>query len=133
MPVNNSALMDSATSCSVTGGSAQTFTNCGNEVKNGKMVEAKAVSDFRLRPTIKVTNRRSVQNNDGTWSKEKREATIVIPRLLDSGAYGYELIRIQKETYPDISTAERLNLKLSGAQLLFDADYTDFWDSGAVD
>lgn len=132
MPVDNAALMTGATGATITGGSALTFTEDGVEIKNGKHVAAATISDFRLRPNISVRTRQSVQQSDGTWSKEKRWMTYVQPRLLDTGEYGYELVRIEVENYPDASPAEKLELYMMGAQLLTDDDFASFRSTGSV-
>lgn len=132
MPVNNAALMDGATGATITGGSALTFTEDGVEIKNGVHVSAASISDFRIRPSITCKNRNATQQSDGSWSKEKRWMTFVQPRLLDDGTYGYELVRIEVETYPDISSTERTTLLMNGAQLLTDSDFANFRDAGSL-
>lgn len=132
MPVDNAALMDGATGATITGGSSLTFTEDGVEIKNGKHVSASSVADFRLRPAIVVKNRNSVQDSEGNWSKQKRWMTYIQPRLLDTGLYGFELVRIEIETYPDISAADRVSLEVNGAQMLTDSDFSNFRSAGSL-
>lgn len=132
MPINNSVIKASATSMSVTGGSDVTFKANGQTVANGIQLHNEGQADFRVREILTAKNRPPIAQSDGSYTKGKRQVTLVKPKLLASGAVTYNLIRIEEEIHPETTLAEMLDVKLCGAQLLSDDDFSGFWAYGSL-
>lgn len=130
MPINGMQILSGAT-LSATGGTAKTFDVDGMNIANGVHVADLSVADFKLRPGITVKARMPQRLANGTWQKGKFSAVITVPRLRSDGAtVDYPLIRIEQEMSDESTIAEMTELRKQAAQLLFDTDMTQFWDSG---
>lgn len=130
MSLTNAVLKAGATSLAVTGGSDITFGPDGQAVANGLHVSVAADTDFRTRRNITFKNKVPTLQSDGTYTKAKRSATYVRPKLLASGKTSFDLVRIEVESHPESTVAENLDFTMVGAQLLSDADFAAFWASG---
>ena len=132
MGLNNSVIKAGATSLGVTGGTDVTFKVNGVTVPNGIQLHNEGQADFRIRENLTAKNRSPVAQKDGTYTKGKKQLTLVMPKLLASGVVQYNLIRIETEIHPETTAAEALDIKLRGAQLLSDSDYDGFWAFGSL-
>jgi hypothetical protein len=121
-----------STAMTPTGGSDQTFTPDGQTVANGVHVHDAAQADFRVRDNITFKNKNPTLNGDGTYSKAKRSALLVMPRLLASGLVVFNLARLELEVHPEMVAAVELDLRMKAAQLFGDTDLTLFWSTGTV-
>lgn len=118
---------------SATGGTSKTYADDGKPVAGGKHVSDASVTDFRVRPNITFQNREPKYNSVlKRFSKDKKKATLVIPKILADGSVEYNLIRIEREVHPESTAAEALELNIQGAQLLFDSELAAFWASGST-
>lgn len=134
MSVSNATLMVGAT-VAATGGTSTTFVPNGADVKSGiQLVDStntnavtRAVITLR---TIKAAVFDAVK---GIFTgKSRRSCQLVRPKVLASGQVVFPLIRIEVEDHPEMSDAERAQLRSEGAQILTDPDFTSFWTLGSI-
>lgn len=130
--LNGLSIADSATSLSVTGGTAQTFTADGQAVANGLHVAAMAVTDFRVRPHISFKNRNPVRKSDGTFTNGVRTFVYTEPYLTSDGRIVYDTIEVSRRTAPEIPAANQKNARYKAAQLMFDADLENYNANGDI-
>lgn len=121
-----------ATSGTTVGGTAMALSSDGQEVKNGVHVADMAESNFLIRTNMTLKTRNPAKQSDGSYSKAKRYATIVVPKLLASGDYAFNLVRVEVEAHPETSTSELTNLHMLGAQIFTDSDLTAFLQNGSL-
>lgn len=132
MPLNGAIIQKGATGLTVTAGAAETFTLTGDTVKNGVRVADAAITDYRVRDNITLTSRSPVLQVDGSYSKCKRTAMLICPRILASGKTVFNLLEIRYEVHPEFTAADELDLRLRASQLLFDTDLSNFWVVGSL-
>jgi hypothetical protein len=127
------SLLKNATGASATGGTALSLTSDGVEVKNGIHVSDPDETNFLLKTNMTLKNRNPQKQADGSYSKAKRYATIVVPKIIASGEVVYNLVRIEVEAHHETTSAELTNLHLLGSQVFFDADLQPFLNSGSLE
>lgn len=133
MPIKGSVLKTGASACTVTGGTDMTFSSTGVTVANGVNVSNAANADFITRENITAKSRMPVQIG-GSWKKGKYSATLVLPRVYEGDTeVKYNLVRVEVEPDPRIAAADLLDLRLMGAQMLFDADFSNLFIAGSLD
>lgn len=132
MGIQSVSLMNSATSLSVTGGTAVSYTPDGLQIVNGIHIADAAEADFRIRKNITFKNRLPQQMSDGLWSKEKRSITVAAPVLLASGLVVYQIGRLEFELHPEATAASKLNLRYLTCQMGFNASVEAFHTSGSL-
>lgn len=133
MPISGMTILNNSTAqAAPTGGTSVTLTEDGVTVANGKHVADASNADFLTRLNATFRNRVSTLQADGSWTKEKRTAMIVQPKLLADGTYVFNLVRVEMEVHPSSTAAERLALKYNGSQLLTDSDADSFWSAGSL-
>jgi hypothetical protein len=71
-----------------------------------------------------------VQN--GVYSKGKNEIVYVHPLILSSGLVVFNTLRLGLELHPEIPSAQALDMRYVGVQLLSNSAYSDFWTTGAL-
>lgn len=114
-------------------GTAKTFTEVGETIKNGVKVTDLSVTDARLRPTITCINRPATLNSLGIYiSKDKRTSKLVWPKQLADGSIKFNVADIRLETHPETTDAEKANMVSYACQMLCDADFQAFVYNGAV-
>lgn len=127
MPLNGLAILVGGT-CSATGGTSKTYTNDGLSVPQGLHIADMSETDMRIRPNI--TFRNSIPRFDAATGKyvgkEKRFITLTRPKLESDGSISNNYLRIEVGFSPSSTAAEKAELFVSGAQLCFDTDTTDF-------
>lgn len=134
MAVNNSTIMVGGT-VSTTGGTSTAFVLNGAQVAGGVQVVDSTSTNAITRASITFRTIKSavVDAMTGLFTgKTKRQAQLVRPKVLASGRVAFPLIRIELETHPEQTDAEVSALMSEGAQLLSDADFTQFWKIGAT-
>lgn len=131
MPIQNSTLLAGAT-LSAAGGTTFTLTVDGTQVKSGVHVADASVADFRIRPNATFKARMPSKKADGSYQKGKNSVTLVRPKVLANGVVDYPLVRIDIEYSAESTDAEITALMNQGAQLLFDADFTNFFKTGSL-
>lgn len=126
MPIKGATLLSGGT-VSATGGTSKTFTEVGETIKNGVKVADFSVTDSRVRPTISCVNRPAVLNSLGKYvSKDKKTIRLVYPRLEADGSVTFPLREIRCEDSPSMSDAEKAIMNSYAAQILCDADFSQF-------
>lgn len=121
-----------ASTVSVTGGTAQTFTPDGESVKNGIHLIDASVSDFRVRPSITVKYISPKLLSDGTYTKGKMSATYVVPYILENGKTVFNLSRCEIEIHPECMATVLSDFQKKGAQIFCDTDLANFWLAGSL-
>lgn len=130
MPLNGMTLMKNATGGTTTGGTSATFSSDGVDVKNGLSVADMAETDFTIRSNVTLRTTRPVKLPDGTYTREKRYATVNVPSALPDGSIVNDFVRIELQVHPKRTTAQRTNVIMLGAQILTDADTQSFLLTG---
>jgi hypothetical protein len=126
------SLQKNATSGTTVGGTAMALSSDGQTVKNGIHVADMSELNFLIRSNMTLRTRNPVLQSDGSYSKAKRFMTIVVPKIIASGAVKFPLIRIEIEMEPEMTLAEQTNLLLLGAQCFTDADLQSFLSYGSL-
>jgi hypothetical protein len=126
------SLQQDATGGTTTGGTAMALSSDGQEVKNGIHVADMGESNFIIRTNLTLKTRNPVRQADGSYSKAKRFATIVVPKILADDSVSFNLVRIEVEAHPETTDAELTNLHMLGAQIFTDSDLTDFLKNGSL-
>lgn len=132
MSISNLSLQKNATGGTTTGGTAMALSSDGVSVKNGIHVADMGEVNFLVRTNLTLKTRNPAKQADGTYSKAKRFATIVVPKAIASGEVVFNLVRIETEAHPETTDAELTNLMMLGAQLLTDSDLTAFFKTGSL-
>lgn len=132
MSITNLSLQKNATGGTTTGGTAMALASDGVSVKNGIHVADMNEVNFLIRTNLTLKTRNPAKQADGTYSKAKRFATIVVPKVIASGEVVFNLVRVETEAHPEMTDAELTNLFMLGAQLLTDSDLTAFFKTGSL-
>lgn len=133
MPISGMTILNNSTAqAAPTGGTAVTLTENGVTVANGKSVADASNTNFLTRLYAYFRNKPPVKQPDKTYSKGKRSAVITQPKLLASGEYVNNLVRIELEAHPETTDTELTTMIFNGSQLLTDPDTTSFWKSGSL-
>lgn len=117
---------------SVTGGTSQTFTEGPQTVVGGVHLQDATVADFRLRPSMICKAKLPSLVQDGSYTKQKNSVTLSRPQIVASGKTVFNLVRIEVEVHPELSSTDAATLRKDAAQLLFDTDFSDFWVAGKL-
>lgn len=132
MGLQTATILDGAT-CSATGGTSKSYQPDGLPVTRGVHCIDTSVTDFKVRPQFSAQVKQPVLASDGiTWSKGRKTVTFQIPKVLASGKQIFPLVRIEFEDHPDMSDAEKTRILNIAGQILFDADFTNFWLLGSL-
>lgn len=132
MPISGATLLLGGT-ITPSAGTAKTWSDVGETIKNGKKVTDLTVTDSRVRPTITCINRPAQLNNLGVYvSKDKRTVKLVWPKLLASGAIAFNVREVRIEDHPETTDTEKANLDSYTAQFMCDADFTNFIRNGST-
>lgn len=133
MGISTLQLMKNATSATVVGGTAADYKIDGVEIKNGVHLVDVSEPDFTIRPSVTLSTRPPSRLPDGSFTKDKRKMSVVVPKDLDgAGNIVYNLGRIEIEAHPKTTPAEILNIYMLLVQMCFDADLSDYRDFGAT-
>lgn len=132
MSISTLSLQKNATGGTTTGGTAMALSSDGVSVKNGIHVADMNEVNFLVRTNLTLKTRNPAKQADGTYSKAKRFATIVVPKIITSGEVVFNLVRVETEAHPQMTDAELTNLMMLGAQLLTDSDLTAFFKTGSL-
>lgn len=132
MGAQNVVIKQDSTSFAITGGTDQTFTPDGVAIPNGLHLADAATADFRVRPSVTLKTRNPQYNTGTGFTKGKRWASLTCPITLASGETAYNVFRVEVEIHPESTVAQEKDVRMRGAQLLFDADLDSFWTSGSL-
>lgn len=126
MPIKGSTLLNNGTLPVATGGTAKTFTEVGETIKNGVKVTDLSVTDARLRPTITCTNRPARLVNGKYVNRDKKVLKLVVPMLLADGTIDFPLGEIRIEDSPEMTDAQKAIRNSYLGQLFSDPDFANF-------
>lgn len=132
MSIQNAVVKTGATGMTVTAGTDLTFGPDGITIANGTHLAVPADADFRTRRNLTVKTKVPVLAPDGTYSKDKKSVTYVVPKILANGRTVFNLIRIEREVHPECTAAEAFELNMIGGQLVSDSDFAAFWAGGSL-
>lgn len=128
MSIRNATILTGAT-IAATGGTSSTLKATGAVIAGGIQVVDASITDIRLRPTITFKARPASLQRDGSYSKQKVDYTIRMPKLLADGTVGLNLSSGTLSVHPESTTAEIVKLCTWSSQIYFDTDFTDFVQS----
>lgn len=134
MSVTNATLLVGAT-VAATGGTSVAFTPNGADVKSGIQLVDSVTTNAVTRAVITLRTIKAAVFDavKGIFTgKTRRMGQVVRPKVLANGQVVFPLVRVEVEDHPEMTDAERAQLRLDGAQLLTDTDFTSFWTLGAV-
>lgn len=132
MGLKSMSLLAGAT-VSATGGSALAFSDDGQSIQNGLHLIVPADTDYQTRRQATVKYRPpTLDPKTGSYGKDKKSISYALPLVLADGRVVFNTIRIEREVHPSLSAANALELCNIGAQLLTDADVTNFWAVGSL-
>jgi len=131
MGVKNASILTGAT-LSATGGTAMVFADDGVTVPNGVHISVPATADYRVRENATFRFRPPTLYPDGTYSRDKKTVTLVVPMILASGKVVNNVFRIEREVHPEYSAANAVNFNKLASQLLSDTDFDNFWSAGSL-
>jgi hypothetical protein len=115
-----------------TGGTAKVFADDGVTVPNGVHVSVPGTADFRVREHATFRYTPPSLQSDGTYSRQQNNVSLTVPKLLSSGKYVNNTIRIAFDVHPESTATEALDLRKLAAQMLFDSDTDNFWTAGSL-
>lgn len=132
MGLKTMSLLTGAT-VSASGGTALAFADDGVSIQNGLHLVVPADTDYQTRrqATAKV-KQPTLDTKTGAYGKDKKTISLTLPQVLTDGKVVFNVIRVEREVHPSLSAANALELNKLGAQLLVDADTTDFWAAGTL-
>ena len=131
MSITNLTLLNGPT-ISVTGGTTQTFSPDGSDVKRGVQVADTAEADIRTRDLVVFKNTSGSLQSDGSWSKDRRSAKFVSPELLPDGKQDFPFFEITLVKSPLHGSAKLAAMKEKAIQLISDSDLSGFWLTGSL-
>lgn len=115
-----------------TGGTDIVFADDGQTIQNGVHLVVPATTDYRVRQSSTAKYRAPSLAADGTYNKDKKSMTYVVPFVTAAGKVVFNTIRVEREVHPEFSAANALDLNIIGSQMLTDSDCTAFWASGSL-
>ena len=134
MGVTNATLLVGATNAA-SGGTSTSFVPNGAPVNGGVQIVDSTNTNAVTRASItcKTIKTAALDTTSGLFvGKVKRQVQLVRPKVTASGRVVFPLVRIELEFSPENTDTEITALLNEGAQLLFDADFTNFWKIGSV-
>lgn len=132
MGLKNMSLIASGT-IAVSGGTAQVFADNGVTIANGIQLVVPADTDYQVRRVATVKYRPpTLDPKTGSYGKDKKSISYVVPIVLTDGRVVFNTIRIEREVHPSLAAASCTELNKIGAQLLTDSDADGFWATGSL-
>lgn len=121
-----------ASGITVTGGTDLTFTQV---LVNGASRVLKVVTDAtKVIRQIKQTYKQAkvLVSAPNGYTQERKEMIVTLPMTLANGKTTNNQVGVWISHDVEASAAQKLELQLSGAQVLTDSDFADFWTAGSV-
>lgn len=132
MGLKNMSILTGAT-ITPSGGTAFVFADDGVTVPNGVHLSVPATADYRVRENATFKFKPPTLLSDGTYTRDKKEFTFVIPMILASGKVVFNVFRVSREVHPEFSAANCTNFnKLCSQMIAGDADTDGFWGNGSL-
>lgn len=114
----------------VSGGTDQVLTKTAQVVTGGTQLADFSQADFRIREQVILRAKMPSLQSDGSYSKGKMSAQIVVPIILASGKTVNNVGRIEMELHPEFSGSNSIELRNRVAQLAINAALANFWLGG---
>lgn len=131
MGLKNMSIPSGAT-LAPTGGTAIVFADDGVTIQNGVHLVVPATTDYRVRQSATFKYKPPTLLPDQTYSRDVKSVSYNVPFVRADGKIVNNVIRVSREVDPEFSAAAALDLNIIAAQMLFDADVTNFWTAGSV-
>lgn len=111
-----------------TGGTATTMLNKGGTLNERRCVLDDG-SEFINETKLEFTVRDPVVNSGAPngYTQARSIVKVLEPLLLDNGSYTTNKLEISLSVDPETTDAEVESMLVLGAQLLHDADFSEFW------
>lgn len=132
MALTNAALV-SGGSLAVTGGSSVTFAPTSSIIQGGLELVGNDTADIRTKTRIVCSSTMPRYNSQTkSYSKAKMKIKVERPFILADGSTSFQVARIEFEFHPEVTAAIKRWLLDCVAQVPFDADFTNFLDTGSL-
>lgn len=133
MTLKNLSISKGATSVAPSGGTALAFVDDGVTIPNGVHLVAPSTANAAVRENITFRMKpASLVSSTGEFTKNVRSCSLTIPVLLASGKVVNNTLRVERQTHPETTAANEIDMNRIGAQLLVDADTENFWAFGST-
>lgn len=136
MAFNGLIIKTSTTAASFAGGTDITFASDGKYVANGMHVTSVPSAGFLLTRNLTASTRRPTLQGNGAYSKRIGSFSLVVP--LDLAGEGqpsnivYPVVRASVEISPLMSSAQIIEVRRLGAQVLLAESLDGFFNNSAV-
>lgn len=133
MAITNASILSTAAVISASGGTARPLSVSGETIQNGIKLIDLAVTDMRIRPTLVLQTTLPSVSSDGKFvGRFKSKATYVEPFIQADGSISFDVLRIERSVSPERPAAQVAGFLVTGAQILTDSDFANFFSSGSV-
>lgn len=131
MALSNATLIAGAT-ITTTGGTTLNFAPSSQISLDGIELINTDEADFRIRKRITCRSKSPSYNSAANlWSKGKNFVTLIAPKILADLTVTFPTGRIELDYHPEMTAAERLEMRKLLAQSLLDTDFEKFWETGS--
>jgi hypothetical protein len=132
MSISNSSIAI-GTAISVTGGTATGLISKGDTLDqhhtvldDGSAFKDQTMVDFSIKaPKVSAAA-------PAGYTQARNIVSIRVPKTLANGSTTYNTVRVELSADSETTDAERDSLRELIAQIVFDADFDQFWDSQAM-
>jgi hypothetical protein len=132
MSLKNMTLATGAT-VSATGGTSLAFADDGITIANGVHLVVPADTTFATRRQATFKYRPpQLDTKTGKYSKDKKSASYVVPKILADGSIVFNVVRVEREVHPETTAAEAADMNKIGAQMFTDSDTDAYWSTGST-
>lgn len=126
------ATLSSGSTVSATGGTTITFNPTGQVITGGLEIVDINAADVRTAKAIVARSRMHTYNQGTqTWSGGRRNLSLKAPIILADGNMYFPVVRIEIVDHPEMSAADKLEMRKLAAQTLINSNFTAFWDTGS--
>lgn len=133
MPISSASIPIGAT-YAPTGGVATTLESLGQNPGVNELHLDDSPSSLLLRETLTVTTRSPIPDAGKPNGYTQRRSTLLFkqPILLANGEYTVNTLRMELSHEPESTAAQVASLRDRAMHCSVDADFDEFWVSGAV-
>lgn len=133
MSLKNMTLIDAVATHSFTGGTPHGYVEDGIQIASGVHLINPDDTDYKTRRQVTAKVRQSTYNpKTGTYSKDKKSISYVVPQVLANGQTVFNTVRIEREIHPDCADATAMDMLTIAAQLCISSDVGNFWSVGSL-
>lgn len=132
MGLRTMSLLASAT-VTAAGGTALAFLDDGISVTNGIHLIVPTDVDYQTRRQITAKVKQPVLDaKTGVYGKDRKTMSLTLPMVLADGRVVFNVIRVEREVHPSLPAATALEMNNLAAQMLTDAEASNFWAAGTL-